>query len=95
MKQMTVTIASVPDRETLVAELWSENELWGELSLEQGELKLEIYPPPNGQTWNLKYEELIDTIQQAKKELLEQQTASFPVTTPSASVAQKISQLAQ
>jgi hypothetical protein len=69
---MTVTIASVPDRDNLVAELWCENELWGELSQEQGELKLEIYPTANG--WNLRYEDVIDVIQEAKDKLLIEDT---------------------
>jgi len=37
---MTITIASVPDREKLVAELWYNQELWGEISQETGELIL-------------------------------------------------------
>jgi len=97
MKQMTITIASVPDRDTLVAELWCENELWGELSQQQGELKLEIYPAPNGQTWNLKYEELIDIIQEAKKKL-GQDKVSPPFntkTTSSVYVAPYTNQVAQ
>ncbi|KHD08714.1 hypothetical protein PN36_26530 [Candidatus Thiomargarita nelsonii] len=82
MKQMTVTIASVPDRDNLVAELWCENELWGELSQEQGELKLEIYPTANGQAWNLRYEEVIDVIQEAKDKLLERDKQSASRHTP-------------
>ena len=70
MKHITVTIASLPDRDNLVAELWCQDELWGELSQQQGELKLEIYPTPNGQTWNLGYEELISAIQLAKNKLI-------------------------
>jgi hypothetical protein len=76
MKKMTVTIASVPDRDNLVAELWCENDLWGELSQEQGELKLDIYPAPNAQNWHLNYEELIGIIQESKEKLLGQITHS-------------------
>jgi hypothetical protein len=40
---LTVTIASVPDREKLVAELWYNQELYGKISQDTGELILEIY----------------------------------------------------
>jgi phage pi2 protein 07 len=76
MKQMTVTIASVPDRDNLVAELWCKNELWGELSQQQGQLKLEIYPTTNGEAWKLIYEEVINVIQEAKDKLLERDKQS-------------------
>jgi len=65
---MTVTIASVPDREKLVAELWYEQELWGEISQDTGELVLEIYPNSNFR--QLKCEDLIHAVQQAENQLL-------------------------
>jgi hypothetical protein len=67
---ITVTIASVPDREKLVAELWYDQELWGEISQDTGELVLEIYPSPARQFRQLKCEELITAVQQAKDKLL-------------------------
>jgi len=69
---MTITIASVPDREKLVAELWYEKELWGEISQETGELLVEIYPSQTQGFRRLKCEELIMAIQQAKDKLLNQ-----------------------
>jgi len=67
---MTITIASVPDREKLVAELWYGEELWGEISQETGELLLEIYQSHNFR--KLKCEELMTAIQRAKDKLLNQ-----------------------
>jgi hypothetical protein len=66
---MTITIASVPDREKLVAELWYNQELWGEISQETGELILEIYPNPACSQHQLKCEELLMAVQQAKAQL--------------------------
>jgi hypothetical protein len=66
---MTITIASVPDREKLVAELWYNQELWGEISQETGELILEIYPNPTRGQHQLKCEELLMAVQQAKAQL--------------------------
>jgi len=67
---MTVTIASVPDREKLVAELWYEQELWGEISQDTGELVLEIYPNSTSRFRQLKCEDLIHAVQQAENQLL-------------------------
>lgn len=67
---MTITIASVPDREKPVAELWHEQELWGEISQETEDLLLEIYPNPSHISSQLKCEELIEIIQRAKDKLL-------------------------
>jgi len=67
---MTITIASVPDREKLVAELWYDQELWGEISQDTGELVLEIYPSPTHPFRQLKCEELIMAVQHAKDKLL-------------------------
>ncbi len=67
---MTVTIASVPDREKLVAELWYEQELWGEISQDTGELILEIYPSSIHGFRQLKCEELVSAVQQARDKLL-------------------------
>ncbi len=67
---MTITIASLPDREKLVAELWYNQELWGEISQDTGELILEIYPNSSHHFHQLKCEELIMAVQQAKDKLL-------------------------
>jgi hypothetical protein len=68
---MTITIASVPDRDKLVAELWYGKELWGEISQDTGELVLEIYPSSIHEFRQLKCEELIKAIQHAKDKLLD------------------------
>jgi tetratricopeptide (TPR) repeat protein len=77
MAQMTVIIVGTQNRDKLVAELWCENEQWAEISQEQGELKLEIYPKSNGHAWNLKYEEAVKVIQEAKAKLLEPNQVSL------------------
>jgi tetratricopeptide (TPR) repeat protein len=72
---MTIIIVGTPDK--LVAKLWCENEQWAEISQEQGELKLEIYPKPNGHAWHLKYDEAVKVIQEAKAKLLEPNQVSL------------------
>lgn len=68
---MTITIASVPDREELVAELWDADTQWGELSQEQGRLTLEIYPNPEGIPWNFKFNDVVEILNQAQLRLME------------------------
>jgi len=67
--KMTVKVASTRNQENLVAQLWYENEQWGEISQKLGELELEIYPKSNGHSWNLRYEEVVKIIQEAKEKL--------------------------
>lgn len=70
MKPLIITLASLPDCEQLVAELWYNNELWGELSQETGELELAIYPKPDGHPWQLRTDEVIQALQEAREKLL-------------------------
>lgn len=67
--KMTLKVASTRNQENLVAQLWYENEQWGEISQKLGELELEIYPQSNGHSWNLRYEEVVKIIQEAKNKL--------------------------
>lgn len=75
-EKITITIASVPDREGLVAELWSDNELWGEIFQEGNELRLALYPNPNHIFWNFDAEDAANAIQKGKEKLLETEPES-------------------
>jgi len=70
MNYLSVTIASVPDRENVVAELWYQDQLWGELSYENNEFQLEIYPSSKGEAWNFNYEKILQSIINAKEKLV-------------------------
>ena len=48
MTTLTIQIASVPDRDSLVAELWSGSTQVAELSRENGPLIVQIYRPTSG-----------------------------------------------
>ncbi|QTA87440.1 hypothetical protein [Desulfonema magnum] len=69
-EKMTITLASVPDREGLVAELWYDNEQWGEIFQEQNELRLALYPNPNHTFWVFSAEDAANAIREAKNKLL-------------------------
>ena len=74
MNDLSITIASVPDRENVVAELWYKNQLWGELSYENNEFQLEIYPSSRGDAWNFNYEKVLQSIIDAKEKLINELT---------------------
>jgi hypothetical protein len=65
-----IVIASVPDREELVAEIWDGDIMLAELSQDGGELVLRIYPKPTGEPWSFEMEELLQTLSRARSQLL-------------------------
>lgn len=70
--KMTVEVASLPDRDNLVAELWCDNEQWGEVSQEAETLQLEIYPRPNTigtSVWSFDLNEVMNILKEAQKKL--------------------------
>ena len=68
--QMRVTIASPPDREKLVAEIFHENEQWAEVHQERSELTLELYPRRDGKPWEFGLEDAVSALVAARKRLV-------------------------
>lgn len=68
--RMEITIGSVPDKKSLVAEFWNERRQWGELSQEDGTLIIEIYPPKDGNSWVFEFDELVKTLKKGKQKLI-------------------------
>lgn len=64
-------ITDLPDRDELVAELWSDHECWGEISKEKGEVVLELYPQRSGEPWRFPPEEVERLINIARRDLVE------------------------
>lgn len=67
MKDFSIQIASVPDRENLVAEIWYGDDLLLELSNESQELEIEFYESAVNR---FNFEELNKTLIKAKNKLL-------------------------
>jgi hypothetical protein len=67
--KMETKIASVPDRENLVAELWYDKVMWAEIAQENNEPILELYPHPTGKPWTFKFSEALAFLQQAMHRL--------------------------
>lgn len=77
MKQpLWIQIASPPDGEFLVAEVWLGEEMWGELNQEEGGYQIEIYSRSSGEPWRLEVEELIAVLGRAKRALARPSTVS-------------------
>jgi hypothetical protein len=69
-KELRICISSPPDREKLVAEIFFGNEEWAELNQEDGTLRLEFYPRPNREYWQLSLDEVLEALNEAKKRLI-------------------------
>lgn len=69
MNKFKIDIASVPDRNNLVAEIWYEEHLLAEINQEEKTLNVEFY---NVEKVTFQYEDFINTLQDAKRKLLEQ-----------------------
>lgn len=68
-KDRRITIASPDDRKRLVAELWSQGEIWAEVNQEKDELAIEIYPSKSGRPWQFTLAELERILEEAKQTL--------------------------
>ena len=69
MMKIEIKIASLPDRENLVAELWYDKVQWCEISQELNEFILEIYPSLTGKPWTFQFEEVLEFLQRAERRM--------------------------
>jgi hypothetical protein len=67
---MHISIASPPDREKLVAEIFYGREQWAELNTESDSLTIELYPRPTGDPWSFAYDSAVAALQEARRRLL-------------------------
>lgn len=67
--EFRICISSPPDRERLVAEIFFGDEQWAELNQETDNLKVEFYPKRNGQFWLLSLDAVLESLDQAKRQL--------------------------
>lgn len=70
MKQLTLNMASVPDKESVVSEIWFGDDQVAELSNESScKLVIEIYPPPEGGVWTFDLEDFHSILVRARDNL--------------------------
>lgn len=65
-----ISIASPPDRDSLVAEVFFEAVQWAELREEWGKIVVEFYPRPDGEPWLVDFEVTIQALNEANDRLL-------------------------
>ncbi len=71
MRKCRITISSLPDRENLVAEISYNNIQFAEINQEADELKIQFYPHPKEGFWEFSVDEILNSIEKAKKRLIE------------------------
>lgn len=64
-----IEIASVPDRDEVVAEIWYNDEMVAEMRQDNGETILEIYGKESGAPWSFKLQEWLRALDEAEKRL--------------------------
>lgn len=65
-----IEIASVSDREDIVAEVWWSGCMVAEINHDtSGEFKIDIYPAESGQPWSFELSAWIDTLSEAQRRL--------------------------
>jgi hypothetical protein len=77
-RELRIVIASVADRDELVAEIWTVDNMLAEIRRVDGELRVELYPDPAGRAWDVSLDDLFYALETAKLRLttlIEKQTA--------------------
>ena len=64
-----ILIASLPDREKVVAEIWFGEFQFAEISRESEELAVQVFPHPRGAEWLFKYADLMEVLAEAGRSL--------------------------
>ena len=64
-----ISIASPPDREHLVAEIFFGYAQWAEINQEGNVPEIEFYPRPDGKPWRLSLEDALAAIKEARTRL--------------------------
>ena len=68
--RIRILIASLPDRDSVVAEVWLDGFQFGELRQEGGRYLWEFYGRPDKQPWALDADELTAALDAAKAKLM-------------------------
>ncbi len=71
MTNFEITVAGLPDRDELVAEIFHENLQFVEISYENEKLMIEFYGYEERDIWQFSYYEIMDVIEKAKQRLFD------------------------
>jgi hypothetical protein len=71
MEKFRITVASLPDREDLVAEVFYDGVQWVEISWEkEDELTVQFYSHPRLDHWEFPLDQALTVLEKAKSKLL-------------------------
>ena len=72
MNKFEILIASLPDKEEVVAEVYYNNMYWVEISQEPGVEQpiIQFYPPSDKECWEFPLEDALKALELAKKKFL-------------------------
>lgn len=72
MEEFRVTVASLPDREELVAEIFYDHEQWVEITQEPGQERpiIQFYSPSVKEYWEFSLEDALEALELARKKFL-------------------------
>jgi hypothetical protein len=71
--EFEIVIASLPDNENLVAEIYYQNVYWVQISKEGELAQIQFYSHPHDKCWKFSLEEALTILEKAKKRFLEMQ----------------------
>ena len=71
MNNFRIVIASLPDREKCVCEIYYNHVQWAEISQEDIEITIQFYPHPSEKYWEFPLDVALEVLQKAKKKFLE------------------------
>jgi hypothetical protein len=66
-----ISIASPPDREGLVAEIFFSNIQWAEISQENAVMEVEFYPRADGKFWRIPLGSAQEALELARQRLIQ------------------------
>jgi hypothetical protein len=70
MEKFRITVASLPDRERPVAEIYYDNMYWVQVSQETDDLSIQFYSHPKNKCWEFEFDKAIEVLKRAERELL-------------------------
>lgn len=69
-KNFTIIVASVPDRDNLVTEIYYNNVQWAEISKEDNKTLIQFYSYPDQDYWEFPLEEALQVLESARDRFL-------------------------
>jgi hypothetical protein len=69
-KKFRITVATLPDRECAVAEIFYDHVQFCEISREvPGQFVIQFYPHPRQKCWEFSYDEIVEVLKKAQQRL--------------------------